>query len=640
MIEILIGEINYFAQICNLHQREKKMKFRNDIGALRALAVLAVVFFHFKIPYFDGGFSGVDIFFVISGYLMTKIVLSGFEKQKFSFKEFYIKRATRIIPALLFLLIGVILIGGFILLPNDLQQLGNNSFFSSLFISNIDYYLHSGYFDIASQNNILLHTWSLSVEWQFYLLFPILLYPFRNSYSDNKIRFIVFFSSLTAISVAFNHYFNNTNPSFSFYMFPTRAWEMLIGGLAFLTEGHIRKSITSPLRKILAFLGYCTLITCILTLNEENISWPSYYTLFPVVATFLIIVTQCDFKVLAFKPIQWIGKLSYSLYLWHWPIYVFSIYLGLNKPFITLPILILSLALACLSYYFIESNKKFNEIRFTLTCTSGVVVAAAVVMLFPYKALKTNKEIQHLTNYNTNYRKHDLAKQFRKGSCHLDIDNTFDQYDFEFCASIDTTKRNILLLGDSHAGVFAQSLKEQLATEDAHLLQATVSTSYPLLDPKGPKASCELINYMYQSFIPKNAKDIDEVILVGFWGSQQYPDETLKIKLQEVIQYFKDKKIPLKMIGQTPSYTIIFPNILALQLKNSSIREKNYVEARSTHINNFLKTFVSEDIYIDIYNLPDVKKYNGQDPYMHDDDHLSKYGADQIVRYLLRNKLI
>ena len=154
------------------------MKFRNDIGALRALAVLAVLFFHFKIPYFDGGFSGVDIFFVISGYLMTHIILKGFEDHIFSFRQFYIKRIVRIIPALLFLIIGLAIIGNLILLPNDLQQLGNNSFFSILFISNIDYYIHSGYFDLASQNNILLHTWSLSVEWQFYLLYPVLLYPF------------------------------------------------------------------------------------------------------------------------------------------------------------------------------------------------------------------------------------------------------------------------------------------------------------------------------------------------------------------------------------------------------------------------------------------------------------------------------
>lgn len=171
-------------------------------------------------------------------------------------------------------------------------------------------------------------------------------------------------------------------------------------------------------------------------------------------------------------------------------------------------------------------------------------------------------------------------------------------------------------------------------------MQATVSTSYPLLDTKGPKASCELIDYMYQKFIPENAKHIDEVILVGFWGSQQYPDETLKLKLQKVIQYFKEKNITLKMIGQTPSYSIIFPNILALKIKNSTVKEENYINPSSVHINHYLKTFIPKDIYIDIYTLPEVNKYNGQDPYMHDDDHLSKYGADQIIKYLLKNRLI
>lgn len=639
MEQNLIGEINYFVQICSL-QVTLKMKFRNDIGALRALAVLAVIFFHFKVPYFDGGFSGVDIFFVISGYLMTRIILKGFENSNFSFKQFYTKRITRIIPALLFLLVGVSIIGSFILLPKDLQQLGNNAFFSIIFSSNIEYYLNSGYFDVASQNNILLHTWSLSVEWQFYLLYPALLFPFKSLYSNNKIRFVSFFIFLIILSLGLNLYFNNTDQSFSFYMFPTRAWEMLIGGLAFLGESYTQKSIPKLFRKVVAITGYAILIVSIYLFNEQNISWPSYYTLIPVIATFGIIIAQCDFNFLSIKPIQWVAKLSYSLYLWHWPIYVFAIYLGLNQPLIIIPILTLSLLCASISYYFIEINKKFDQLPFTIAATIAVGLLTGIMMLFPYNRLQINKEIDYLTNYNTNYRKNRLASQFRKGICHLDIDNTFKQYNFESCATIIPNKKNILLLGDSHAGVFGQSLKEQLEKQNINLLQATVSTTYPLLDTKGPKASCELIDYMYQKFIPENTKKIDEVILVGFWGSQQYPDETLKIKLQQVIQYFKENGIPLKMIGQTPSYSIIFPNILALQIKNKSVKEENYVESRSAHINTYLKTFIPEDIYIDIYNLPEIIKYNGQDPYMHDDDHLSKYGADQVVRYLLQKKLI
>ncbi|UIR54712.1 acyltransferase [Sphingobacterium sp. SRCM116780] len=616
------------------------MKFRNDIGALRALAVLAVLFFHFKVPYFNGGFSGVDVFFVISGYLMTRIILNGFENENFSFKHFYSKRITRIIPALLFLLVGLMLIGNFILLPSDLQQLGNNAFFSALFVSNIDYYLHSGYFDASSQNNILLHTWSLSVEWQFYLLFPLLLYPFKAIYSKNKMLFTSIFIGLIIFSFGLNQYINTKDLSFSFYMFPTRAWEMLIGGLAFLQEGLLRKGIYNGFKKVIAVIGYGTLLACIYLLDEENISWPSYYTLIPVLATFFIIITQSDFKILAFKPIQYIGKLSYSLYLWHWPIYVLAIYLGFNQPNATFFIFSLSFCCACVSYYLIESNKRFDRVRLTIFSTLAVVVLAIIVMIFPYDRLKINEEIEHLTNYNSIYRKEHLPTQFRKGSCHLDVDNTFQQYDFASCATISPNKKNILLLGDSHAGVFGQSLKEQLSKLDINLLQATVSTSYPLLETKGPKVSCELIDYMYQAFIPKHAKDIDEVILVGFWGSQQYPDETLKIKLQQVIQYFKSKNIPLKMIGQTPTYSIIFPNILALQLKHSKLNESNYLEYRSAHINQYLKTFIPADIYIDIYDLPEVIKYNGKDPYMHDDDHLSKYGADQVISYLLRNKLI
>lgn len=153
----------------------QKQGFRHDINALRALAVVSVLFYHFNVPFFNGGFSGVDVFYVISGYLMTKIILEGFDRNQFSLLTFYKKRVQRIVPALTFLVVVVLACCFFTYMPDDYQEVARNGSFSLLFISNIAYSFVGSYFGNSADNNIFLHTWSLSVEWQFYLLLPLVL---------------------------------------------------------------------------------------------------------------------------------------------------------------------------------------------------------------------------------------------------------------------------------------------------------------------------------------------------------------------------------------------------------------------------------------------------------------------------------
>src|SRR5690606_34861538 len=176
------------------------MEFRYDIGILRAIAVLIVLFFHFRIPGFDGGFIGVDVFFVISGFLMTKIVLGGFSRDSFSLLDFYTKRARRIIPPLLVLGVIVVLLSALLFFNRDAAQNGKNVLLGSLFVSNVYFWLYNGYFDSASQDNIFLHSWSLAVEWQFYMLFPVLLMPLKRMYLRRRKLFNAIFIAATIAS--------------------------------------------------------------------------------------------------------------------------------------------------------------------------------------------------------------------------------------------------------------------------------------------------------------------------------------------------------------------------------------------------------------------------------------------------------
>lgn len=218
------------------------MNFRYDISFLRVVAVFAVVFFHFNIHGFSGGFVGVDIFFVISGYLMSLIILNGIENKKFTLLSFYKKRVVRIFPALLFMLLFFSCVIA-VVLPTLFYQFQSNAFSSALFFSNIYFYLSSGYFDAASHYNFLLHTWSLSVEWQFYIIYPIFLILTQKVYLANFKFFKLIFIVVVALSLASVFYFNSIDKNdFSFYMFVTRAWEMMVGGLAFFVSAFISKA--------------------------------------------------------------------------------------------------------------------------------------------------------------------------------------------------------------------------------------------------------------------------------------------------------------------------------------------------------------------------------------------------------------
>lgn len=339
------------------------MVFRKDINGLRAIAVLAVVFYHFNVPFFSGGFVGVDIFFVISGFLMTGIIFNRISDNKFSLIGFYLDRARRIIPALSFLCIAVFILGWFILIPVDFENLGKHIAGSITFISNVLYYKEVNYFDVSSIEKWLLHTWSLSVEWQFYIIYPAVVLVLKRLLSLKTIKLLVVLSLICSFIASV--LLSKSNPSSSFYLLHTRAWEMLAGGVIFLFP----PSLSLLQTRFAKLTGLLLIVLSILFLDTSDV-WPGYLALIPVVGTCIVIAAKDVNTIFTDNVIsQFIGKISYSVYLWHWPIVVYLTYSLLKGSLYSVSGILVSLLLGSLSFYFIE-----NPLRKLLKNKSGSIM--------------------------------------------------------------------------------------------------------------------------------------------------------------------------------------------------------------------------------------------------------------------------
>ena len=334
--------------------------FRYDINGLRAYAVAIVILFHFGILGFSGGFIGVDIFFVISGFLMTSIIWRSLKQQKLSILNFYLSRAIRIIPALFVVCSFLLILGWYTLLPNDFSQLAKHILSSINFFSNFTYYKESGYFDTTSHNKALLHTWSLSVEWQFYLIFPIIMTILYKINSSKKLIFSLLLIG-TILSFLASIYITHRSSSAGFFLLPTRAWEMLVGGLIYF---YSISNKTIKFSKTLEFTGFL-IIFFSLIFFDSNTLWPSYNALVPVLGTSLILITSQQNSLFT-KPkiFQWLGNSSYSIYLWHWPIVFYLYYYNYLDNILLITIgIILSVLMGYLSFKYVENptRKYFSK---------------------------------------------------------------------------------------------------------------------------------------------------------------------------------------------------------------------------------------------------------------------------------------
>ena len=445
----------------------ERSNFRYDINGLRAIAVISVLLFHFNVPGFAGGFIGVDVFFVISGFLMTGIIIKGLERLQADNAQnsmsatadfvwqFYLARARRIVPALL-VLIAVLLVIGWVALPHgDYRQLSVHSVFAFLFLSNIRFWSEAGYFDAASHEKWLLHTWTLSVEWQFYLLLPLALLLIWKLRPSRNVMLLALTAGLAASLLA-SFIWTIRDPSGAFFLLPTRAWQMFAGGLVFRLAD--RWILTERAQRSLEVVGLL-LIALAICLFDERTHWPGVNATVPVAGAMALLLAARQSYWTRNSAVQWLGLSSYSLYLWHWPVFVALVYLEINdNSAAILGGLLLSVILGGLSYHGIENpsrrwlNSKGPVIVPFAIAASVLVVAVPTFAVYLQQGVpgRMPAAVEAAANEANNVNK-------RREQCH-----SMGGLDFPWCTYGGEDIRAVVV-GDSHASSVVTSVLAAVA---------------------------------------------------------------------------------------------------------------------------------------------------------------------------------
>ena len=545
-------------------------KYRADIDGLRAVAVLAVVCFHAFPNVLKGGFVGVDIFFIISGFLISTILLISLKKGAFSFKEFYLRRILRIFPALIVVLSACYIIGWLVLLPTEFQQLGKHIVGGAGFASNLLFWQEVGYFDNLAETKPLLHLWSLGVEEQYYIVWPcLLLLAWKQRM--NVLKMAAFF---IAVSFFVNMYTVHTDAAQAFYSPISRFWELLLGGsLAYLklhqihVEQRVRNGInrllskftshslpklnSSILRNSLSILGAFLIISAVIFV-DKNKFFPGWWALLPSLGAYLIISVgpRAVFNrlVLSSRPMVWVGLISYPLYLWHWPLLSFARIVDSEVPRrnIRIGAVILSVVLAWITYRLVERPIRFG--KHSRTKTAVLVVLMSIVGIVGYGTYAMDglefrfpKIIQELTQ------KHDYTKDYVKGTCFLNPDQDYKA--FEKCErEFSSGRQTIVLWGDSHASHLYPGYKARFG-DKFNVLPRTASTCPPILDIEigGQYVHCKEINS--RTFALIKEMHPDRVVLEADWTNYNLS------KLGETVARLKELEIrSIDLVGPVPRW--------------------------------------------------------------------------------------
>ena len=461
-------------------RRKQVMKYRSEIDGLRALAVVPVILFHAGFKAFSGGFVGVDVFFVISGYLITTILLNELEAGNFSIVRFYERRARRILPALFFIMFLCLPFAWFWLLPQDMKSFSQSLVAVSVFASNILFWRTSGYFDTATELKPLIHTWSLSVEEQYYVLFPLFLLV---AWKLGRRWIAVLLFTIAVISLALAQYFSTRSPSAAFYLLPTRAWELMIGALVafYYTEHNIKKHRHS-FSQIFSLIGLALITYAIVAYNNQT-PFPSIYALAPTLGAALIIVFSTKDtlvgKLLSSKLFVGVGLISYSAYLWHQPMFAFARHRSLDEPSLWLmcALAIAALPLSYLTWRFVErpfrNKHTFNRKQVFIFAFIGSFMFGGVGLIGHITNGSPNR-FQFAINYPDMTLFEDQVKE-----CWLDIKKN-PSIDSGCKIGARNEDAKFAVIGDSHAGALLYGLDLEAKRNNLSGLSYTYRSCPPL----------------------------------------------------------------------------------------------------------------------------------------------------------------
>ncbi len=605
------------------------MKYRAEIDGLRALAVIPVLLFHAGFSYFSGGYIGVDVFFVISGYLITSIIIESLDRGKFSFADFYERRARRILPALYFVMFVSLPFAWAWMTPDYLENFSQSLVATSTFANNILLMITTGYFDDAVEYKPLLHTWSLSVEEQYYVFYPLLMIALWKWAGVNK---VVILGLLAALSLGIAQWSYNQNFDGYFYSSLSRAWELLIGALAvfFLKRDVVFSRHTCELLSIIGLI----LILVGIALFDKSTPFPSLYTLVPVVGTVLIILfAQANTfvnKLLSMRIIVGIGLISYSVYLWHQPLFAFARIRMLSAPDTPtyFALIILSIVLGYLTWRYIEApfrDKTFLS-RSQVFVSSALVGGLLIVLgLFGHFNEGFSDRVPSWAHSAINPKKSNWSLL---NNCNNPIQSFPD---ISICKlGSDKSDFKIALWGDSHAeaivSAFDNKLKE-LEISGGFIRNkycgaiAGISTTKDINDVSRCERSQDaLIAYL-------KTLDLQDIIILNRWTLQTLPVDGI-----DESSFFDNHEGGVEA----------FPDMQTYTLNNAGVFTTNYKD-KSKAVIKFIERFSDSGAQVVVIGaIPevgwDVSQYNMK--VILQTGRIPEFISTSYNRYLERNQFI
>ncbi len=531
---------------------------RLDIQGLRAVAVSSVIAFHYGAGWLPGGFTGVDIFFVISGFLITTSILQTEVKEgTFSLLRFYTKRIRRIVPALALVIFATLVAGWFLMMPQDYRGLAESALFASTGLANVYFYLNTGYFDRAAELQPLLHIWSLGVELQFYLVWPLVMIAIMRAFHTKGPR-TCFMLAVTVIGFAYASFEVARDESYAFYLLHPRVWELAIGAfVAFLPP--IRSDL---IRQALALLGLVLVIYSLVAVNSTEL-FPGPNALYACAGAAILIAsggaTTFATRVLALRPLPSVGEISYSLYLWHWPILVLigNLHHGL--------LLVITYVLSAATYRFVERPKYSQSSAWVPTAAISISIVAALMITinqgFPSRLPAQQQELAEYA--------YDNFEDWRITKCFLNPDQAqFASECEEPSAGEDVPK--IVLWGDSLAAHIYPGLKAYGASSGMSVMQFTGSLCPPFLKAEliFDRPNCLSTNRQALQAIERQKPAV--AFLSGAWFHylSLFPKgETLASSLAPTVEALKQAGVEkIYLIGPFPGWDEPLPNVLISHL--------------------------------------------------------------------------
>lgn len=628
-------------------KRPSSLQYRADIDGMRAIAVLLVILDHLGTR-FTGGYVGVDVFFVISGYLISSTILAEMAAGKFSILNFYERRVRRIFPALLVVLIVTAGFAAHYLVPSELESFARSMLAALFSVSNFVFWRQSGYFDLPSALKPLLHTWSLAVEEQFYIFFPLLLVVVRR-WMQGRIRAAIF--TVTVVTFVLACIWVMRDAPTAFFLAPLRAWELLIGTIV---SQHYFPALKSTVqRNVGAFAGLFLILVPSLLYTGQT-PFPGAAALFPCVGAALIIMAgesggSFVGKLLTWRPMVFIGGISYSLYLWHWPVLVFQrtsfmlVHSPIDSKVTKAAVLLVSLILASLSWKYVETPFRRGRLRpdrtklFVINGLAMAVIVVVGVLLITTKGLAYRFSPQALAI--ANYAAFDPAVAYRQKSCFLDPDQPFSDFNQPVCLKADPGKKQYLLYGDSHAAQLYPGLAKVFP--GIAIQQANIAQCRPFLaETKSAKKGCvALSKFMFDDYLVHHK--VDAVLLAGRWQKDEIPE------LGRTVAWLKQHGIQVVLFGPVIEYDLALPRIIAMAYRdknNGEVSQHRSLEPEK--LDGQLATIARDQWkvrYISIYEdlCSSVQKtaglncpiYAGSEvPLLFDTNHLTPAGSIEYAK--------